>query len=78
MIQINYVVNGKDYLDTRMVRNELKITKSQFQYMEKNNPFPESEILLYQNKKLYSIEGLKTYLEKLMKYEELKEKLKWQ
>ena len=82
MRQINYVINGKDYLDATMLRNELKITKSQFQYLERTYPFPTDEVQVYQNKKLYSIEGITSYLEKLLEIEvlkeELKEKIKWQ
>ncbi len=78
MRQINYVLNGKDYLDATMLRNELKITKSQFQYMERNYPFPIEETQAYQNKKLYSIEGITSYLEKVLEIEEMKEKIKWQ
>lgn len=82
MRQINYVINGKEFLDATMLRNELKLTKSQFQYLERNYPFPSEETQVYQNKKLYSIEGIKSYLEKVLKIEEmkeeLKEKIKWQ
>ena len=78
MRQINYVLNGKDYLDATMLRNELKITKSQFQYLERNYPFPIEETQAYQNKKLYSIEGITSYLEKVLEIEEMKEKIKWQ
>ena len=82
MRQINYVINGKEFLDATMLRNELKITKSQFQYMERNYPFPIEETQAYQNKKLYSIEGITSYLEKVLEIEEmkeeLKEKIKWQ
>ena len=77
MTPINYVINGKEYLDTTMLRNELKLTKSQFQYLERTYPFPIEETLAYQNKKLYSIEGITSYLEKVLEIEEKKEKIKW-
>ena len=78
MRQINYVLNGKEFLDATMLRNELKLTKSQFQYLERNYPFPIEETQAYQNKKLYSIEGITSYLEKVLEIEEMKEKIKWQ
>lgn len=76
-MSVNYVINGKEYLDALTLRQELRLSKSEFQYLERTYPFPKEEIIEYKNMKLYSIDGLMSYLSSVVAFEEKKEKLKW-
>jgi len=74
---VNYVINGKEYFDSSTIIKELKLTKSEFQYLERTYPFPKDDVVEYKNMRLYSVEGLMIYLSSVLEIEEKKEKLKW-
>jgi len=65
-MDIYYLINGKKYMDTFLLREKLELNKSELQHLMKRHHFPESEIINIQNKKLYSVNGLSQYIERIL------------
>ena len=76
MKSASYVVNNIEYFDAYMIKEQLDLTKSEWQHLLNMYPFPESQIIRLQNKKLYSAQALTEYLEAVMAFEEKKRQLK--
>ena len=57
-MDIHYLVNNKKYLDVFMIQQRLSITKSFFQNITKKYPVITNEVLVIQNRKLYSIDSI--------------------
>lgn len=65
-MEIYYLINGIKYMDTYLLKEKLELNKSELQSIMNRHPFPENEIIKLQNKKLYSLNGLNDYIEKLV------------
>jgi hypothetical protein len=65
-MEIYYLINGKKYMDTFLLREKLELNKSELQHLMKRHHFPESETITIQNKKLYSVNGLSEYIENIL------------
>jgi hypothetical protein len=68
-MEVFYTVNNKEYWDSYLIRENLGISKSGLQSLEKFLAFPQHEILYFQNRKLYSLEGISKYLQRLIEIE---------
>ena len=71
-IQVYYTVNSKEYWDNFLIRENLGISKSELQSLENFLAFPQNEIMFFQNRKLYSLDGINNYLKTLLEIEEKK------
>jgi len=69
-MEIYYLINGKKYLDTHLLREKLDISKWELQVIMDTYQFPESEIVMIQNRKLYSVRVLEEFVKKLLKANE--------
>ena len=69
-IQVYYTVNSKEYWDNFLIRENLGISKSELQSLENFLAFPQNEIMFFQNRKLYSLDGINSYLKTLLEIEE--------
>ena len=65
-MEIYYLINGKKYLDTHLLRQKLDLTKWELQVVMNTYQFPESEIVNIQNRKLYSVRVLEDLVKKLL------------
>jgi len=65
-IQTYYVINGKKYLDT--------LKKFELQHLMNTFQFPEEEVINVQNKKLYSLNVLRAFIEKIISKNERQNK----
>ena len=69
-IQVYYTVNSKEYWDNFLIWENLGISKSELQSLENFLAFPQNEIMFFQNRKLYSLDGINSYLKTLLEIEE--------
>ena len=69
-IQTYYVINGKKFLDSYQFRQILDLKRFELQYLMKYYDFPKDEIIMVQNKKLYSINVLRAFIERLIEKNE--------
>ena len=65
-----YIINGKSYLDTFLLREYLGLKKYELQVLMESFQFPEKEVVSLQNKKLYSLKVLNEFIETLIKRNE--------
>jgi len=73
-IQTYYVINGKKYLDTYQFRLILDLKKFELQHLMNTFQFPEEEVINVQNKKLYSLNVLRAFIEKIISKNERQNK----
>lgn len=69
-MEVFYTINNKEYWDNYLIRENLGISKSGLQSLEKFLAFPQNEITYFQNRKLYSLYGINNYLKTLLEIEE--------
>jgi len=67
---VYYTINNKEYWDNFLIRENLGISKSELQSLENFLAFPQNEIIFFQNRKLYSLDGINNYLKQLLEIEE--------
>lgn len=65
-MEIYYLINNRKFLDNYLIRKTLDISKSDLQQLMKTFKFPENEIMILQNKKLYSKDILNDFIENLI------------
>ena len=65
-MEIYYLINNRKFLDNYLIRKSLDISKSDLQQLMKSYKFPENEIIILQNKKLYSKDILNDFIENLI------------
>jgi hypothetical protein len=69
-MQVFYTINNKEYWDKFLIRENLGISKSELQSLENFLAFPQNEIIFFQNRKLYSLDGISNYLKTLLEIEQ--------
>ena len=69
-MEVFYTINNKEYWDNYLIRENLGISKSGLQSLEKFLAFPPNEITYFQNRKLYSLYGINNYLKTLLEIEQ--------
>ena len=62
-----YIIKGKKYLDNYLLREHLQLNRSELQKLLVAYPLSHNEIITLQNKKLYSLSGLCSLIETLLK-----------
>ena len=72
-MELYYVVNGKKYLDNYLIREKLNVSKSLLQHLINHYPFNDCDMVVIQNRKLYSIDSLKLFVENLLEENERKQ-----
>ena len=69
-MEICYLIDGKKYLDNYLLREQLQLNKSELQKLLDTYPLPKDEIVTIQNKKLFSLSGIKSLIETLLEKNE--------
>jgi hypothetical protein len=69
-MEICYLINGKKYLDNYLLREELKLNRSEIQKLMIAHPFPKDEIIKIQNRKLYSLSAIHLFIKTLLEANE--------
>lgn len=69
-MEICYLIDGKKYLDNYLLREQLQLNKSELQKLLDTYPLPKDEIVTIQNKKLFSLSGIKSLVETLLEKNE--------
>ena len=70
MKDIYYLINGERFLDNYLLREQLQMKKGDLQHLMETYTFPESEVVIIQNKKLYSMNILTQFVENLIERNE--------
>ncbi len=65
-MDIYYLINGKKYLDNYLLREQLQLNRSEIQKLMIAHPFPKDEIIYIQNKKLYSLSAIHSFIKTLL------------
>jgi hypothetical protein len=65
-MEICYLINGKKYLDNYLLREQLKLNRSEIQKLLIAHPFPKDEIINIQNKKLYALSAIHSFIKTLL------------
>ncbi|HTB52941.1 MAG TPA: hypothetical protein VK718_09230 [Ferruginibacter sp.] len=65
-MELYYLINETKYLDNYLLRQRLDLSKSTLQHFINHYQFDDSDIIKLQNKKLYSINSLKLFVENLL------------
>ena len=66
MNEMYYLVNDIKYLDNYMIRQRFQLSKSVLQGLMNRYEFKSDEVVKVQNKKLYSIDTLVEFANKLV------------
>jgi hypothetical protein len=69
-MEIYYLIDGKKYLDNYQLREQLQLNKSEIQKLMEVYAFPKNETFNIQNKKLYSLSGITSFIELILKKNE--------
>jgi hypothetical protein len=69
-MEICYLIDGKKYLDNYLLREQLQLNKSEIQKLLDTYPLPKDEIVTIQNKRLFSLSGIKSLIETLLEKNE--------
>ena len=69
-MEIYYLINGKKYLDNYLLREQLQLNKSEIQKLLDTYPLSKDEIVTIQNKRLFSLSGIKSLIETLLEKNE--------
>ncbi|WP_295720495.1 hypothetical protein [Mucilaginibacter sp.] len=69
-MEVCYLIDGKKYLDNYLLRKELQLNKSEIQKLLETYPLPKDEIVTIQNKRLFSLSGIKSLIETLLEKNE--------
>ena len=69
-MEISYLIDGREYLDAYLIRERLGIKKFELQHILNTYHFPESQVVSFQNKKLFSLEAMTDFIEMILEKNE--------
>ncbi len=69
-MEISYLIDGKKYIDSYLIRERLGIKKFELQHILNTYHFPESEVVNFQNKKLFSLDAMTEFIKMILEKNE--------